>query len=685
MSILALDEGALTDAQELTRKVRDAIKEARDDRKRYEPTWHSNLAFAAGKFWLQWDIRSRSLAFPPELVNRELYSTDVITEYRTTALGELNSDDSRPQLLLRRDDQPSEDYQKILNMALEWGWDYEWNGDAVLSELRRMCLDYGTAAIRCRFDPTVGPVIGEIPHVGGLPVLDPEQARELLGAGPREDVEMRPIRQGRIVWETLSAFNLIVPPGIPNEADFPWECVVRPALLENVKAEYGAAADDLKEDTDIGSLHGISSNDSTGSVTIGPEGSQGSKLKGHVWLFTYYERQSPKYPRGRVMVFGSNKMKPLSVSEKLPYVSPSGDPISGISYFHWWRVTGRFWSRGLVEAMKDPQRIVNKRRTQINDIIDRGLPAVFVERNSQAKERKGLAVELIEIEPNERAPIEFKGISPGEWMYHDVQEMRVDIEHATGIRGPRLGENPVNVTTYAQLALLNENDQVKRQSILTEHKAAIGKLIEASVYDMRTYWGSERVLTVVGEDEMAESVAFNATRIPPFFIVKVAKGATKPRSQAAELKKIEDIWNAAVATSAYMESPHDWVEWLKDSLEQGQALDLPEGGADAHADKAELENSLLLAGQQIIAKYYDPHGVHIPIHREAEIEAELAGDVQLWASIEEHIQSHVLMAQQTAQIMQSMTPPEPLPLEQQGAPNGPGESPGLEAQAGPEI
>ena len=115
------------------------------------------------------------LAFPRELYDRELYTTDVITEYRTTALGELGSDDDRPELLLRRDDQPSEDFQKQLNRAIGWGWDYEWRGDEVLNEVRRLCIDLGTAAVRCRFDPTVGPLLAEqVPHLNGEPVLDPE-------------------------------------------------------------------------------------------------------------------------------------------------------------------------------------------------------------------------------------------------------------------------------------------------------------------------------------------------------------------------------------------------------------------------------------------------------------------------------------------------------------------------------
>jgi hypothetical protein len=255
-------------------------------------------------------------------------------------------------------------------------------------------------------------------------------------------------------------------------------------------------------------------------------------------------------------------------------------------------------------------------------------------------------------------------------MYHDVEAMRVDLEHATGIRGPRLGENPTNVTTYAQLALLNENDQVKRQTILRQHKQSIAELVEASVYDIRTYWGKNRTISFVGDEERASAFTFDSQRVPAFFIVKVAKGAAKPRSQAAELKKIEDIWAAALTAGATVLNPHDWVDWLKESLEQGQALDLPEGGTDKDVDKAQLENALMIAGRDLPVQYYDPAEVHIPVHREAQIQAELNEDIALWVRIEAHVQQHVLVAQETARQLQRMAPVE-LPPEEASPQEGP--------------
>ena len=232
-------------------------------------------------------------------------------------------------------------------------------------------------------------------------------------------------------------------------------------------------------------------------------------------------------------------------------------------------------------------------------------------------------------------------------------------------RGPRLGENPENVTTYAQLALLNENDQVKRQIILREHKLAIAKLVEFSVYDIRTYWGASRQIALAGDEEMAAARVFNATTTPPFFIVKVAKGSSKPRSEAAELKKIEELWAAALNSGTVPHDPQAWVEWLKDSLEQGQALDFPDIGSEVHSEQAKLENQLLLNGESVAVTYYEPLEVHIPEHRVAQIEAKLTGDIESWKLIEEHVQQHILVHAESEHTLTQITPP-PLPLGMPG-------------------
>src|SRR5215831_9110055 len=185
-SLAVAENGQLNPLEALAKPIRDRIRQARTYRRTYmEPTWQLNLAYASGKQWLGWDDAARTLRSIQQLDSRykgrELYTADVITEYRTTALGELGSDNDLPQLLLRSEDQSSEEYQAQLNRALEYGWDHEWDADDVLAQVDRFVVDLGTAAVRCRYDPAQGPVVADsVPHLQGLPVLNPEHAIGLM-------------------------------------------------------------------------------------------------------------------------------------------------------------------------------------------------------------------------------------------------------------------------------------------------------------------------------------------------------------------------------------------------------------------------------------------------------------------------------------------------------------------------
>src|SRR6266540_6442131 len=177
MSELAIvrDDGTLERGYEAAKKIRQNIRDAREHRKGFEDIWASDIAFASGKQWLVTDRFTRALRLisdvNPAYKGRELYTADIITEYRMLALGEHAADDDRPQLLLARDDKAGEDYADQLNKALAYGWEFEFNADEALAEADRLCIDLGVSAIRCRWDPTQGPAAEEnVPFLGGKPI-----------------------------------------------------------------------------------------------------------------------------------------------------------------------------------------------------------------------------------------------------------------------------------------------------------------------------------------------------------------------------------------------------------------------------------------------------------------------------------------------------------------------------------
>jgi hypothetical protein len=642
-------EPLLSEPEARDRKLwMERIQEAKKARAPFEPGWLQSLAFAAGKQHLKWDREDRKLFLPELNEGEERSSADKIMQYRNTALGELTGDDDRPELQFRREDLPAEEFTKDANFAVEYGWDAEWRADTRLLETKRTLIDLGTAAVRVRFDSTVGPVKMSVPHKDGRPLLDSEEAHahvaELAERGAV--AEFRDIHEGRTTLDVLTPLHMLVPPSIPDSDRFPWEIVVWPELISRLEEEYGPKAAGLVEDTDIAGVFALSSNAMEDSSGRDVDAEQG-KLKDHVWVYTCYERPCRKYPKGRVVVLASNTFRVLAVRDELPYKGPDESYRSGITYFHWWRVTGRFWGKGLVEALKDPQRSINRRVTQKNEIIDRGMPFALEEEGAILP-RTGKPMETVKVAKGAAKPDFHAGMGAGEWMYRDLDALKADMEEAAGIRAVSLGDNPSSVTNFSQLSLLRDNDQIKLKPTIHDYRIGVAQIVENCVYDMGRYWGSEKRLALAGEDGIARAAVFNATKIPPFFLVKVAKGAPKPHSQSAEIRKIEDIARYAAETGAAATDPVAWTRWFADSLAAGKALPLPEPPQDDQRMKALYENHFLIEGHEPEVDYWDPALIHIPVCRALQDQARMAGDMELYERCERHILAHLQMEEQKA-------------------------------------
>ncbi len=636
-------------------EIKRRINQAEEERRRFEPQWLVNLAFVAGEQWVGVSRFTRQLAHLSELDPRyedvDLYVADIIHEHRGAALGELTTDSDRPQLVLPGDgeaDEEAELVQEQANRVVGYAWNYEINADVKLGIARQYAVDLGVAAIRVRYDRTKGeavkssegePVDAPVDPVSGELIVQPDQAREYVaGMAERgETARFAPLKNGRIVWDAGSAFNLLTPPGVPHESKFAWECWVEPVLLSEVKAMYPAARD-MKPDTDIGSALGI-----TVSQQGGKTGTP--RVADSVWLYHYYERPSAKHPNGRVNVYGGAQKRRLETKPQLPHLTPVGDYDSGIVYLHWQRLSDRFWSRSLIDALKDPQRMTNRTATQQQEIIDRGMPSKFVEEGSLPNKPAGTPGEYIEVKKGAAQPMMNPGNGPGAWMQDHRNQLLQDAQHASTIGALRLGENPSQVTTYSQLRLLFETEGQKRSAIRVDHQTQIGHLTELVVECARRYWPEGKHLIVAGPANRLQAVTFERSMLPDGVVVEAAKGTPKPRGEAERIQLIADLWTAALNSGAATQNAGAWMDWLADSYEAGMPLPLPQQQTDVWADKAELENTMLRRGEQVAVAPYDPPLVHIPRHRRAQDEAIMAGDVNAYLALEEHVKEHEAVEQ----------------------------------------
>jgi hypothetical protein len=642
MAQIVEQAGVRTPADVVLGPIKERIEQAKRDRARFEPVWHSNRAYGAGKQWLKWSRADRRLRLDPADVagGRERYVADILTTRLWTALGQLGGVDARPQLRFRREDIPSEDFTKAANDALAYGWDSEWLAKEQLSSIKRKLIIDGTAAIQCYFDPTVGQELGEVP-VGpdGQPLLEPEAAYEhvSLMAQLGQQAQFKRMKEGRIVWRPRSAFQLLVPPGIEDEDYFPWEAVIEAVQIDKLIERFGDRARGLKEEP-LAVLEQIGLKDSIEhGFGADPEGDPGvpGKLDGHVALVTYYERPNREHPKGRVVTYAGERLMEPPTPE-LPYKRPNGDYSSGLVYFHYWRVEGRFWGRGLIEPGKGIQRLYNRRKQQEHMTIDRGQPYLLQDENSQAdKKQTDIPLEIIKYKSGAGPPPQaVPGVPVHESIWRSQEGLKADLEDALGLHAVSTGEEATRQTTYAELALRAEKDRMKIDPIVEDFQAGVNRLVEFSLWDIRQYWPASKVIALAGEEDQAEAVEFKGSDLPEFFLVEIAEGQ-KPRTEAAEVQLVMDLWNADQAQMP--EERRLDLDWLAASLKAGKALDFPESPTDTHQEKARWENTRLLEGDEVEPAYYDPPDVHVPVHREAQVEAEMAGDMDAYQRIENHI------------------------------------------------
>jgi hypothetical protein len=292
----------------------------------------------------------------------------------------------------------------------------------------------------------------------------------------------------------------------------------------------------------------------------------------------------------------------------------------------------------------------------MDEIIDRGMPSVYAEEGSIDPDRlTGNPVELRELKPGASKPIIDPGIGPGVHFTNDIELADNDIQKGLGINEIGLGNAPAGVSAYSAMALISENDAKKLDPIMQRIKLSVADVCRDTFEAMRN-WPDGKQLLIAGEDDTLQAIVFERAMLPSSYYVRPAKGGTLPRSQASEIQKIADLWNAAVVGGVVAQDPVAWLEWYKQSLDAGKVEELPKTDqAATQQHKAALENIVMTRTHQIVpVAPYDDAQAHIPIHEEQQSELQQAADAgdqdatMAIRVIEAHKQLHLQMAQQNA-------------------------------------
>ena len=657
-------------------------KYARTDRRRFEPTWDLCKAFLSGRQWVGIHPRTGRVIRDQRFDNRERHTVDVVTQFHQTVMGKLFVEDLRPTLLFGRTDEEARGTTDLCRALLRYTWDIETDADQRLYTVIHKLAAFGTSALRCMFDPSQGAPIGDMPiGLDGQPMTDPQEARLFVAQAQEQgqQVQFKSIREGKIVWDVLGPRNILVPPGIEQDYNFPWVIIDVSMPVDWIKLRFPNASGEVQSEN-LTSLDGLDNRElPTEDFTTDFGGS--GRLKEHATISYGYEMPTEEHQNGQVITWNEGSSVLLDQRDTLPYML-KGRPHHGIVFFHYHRVPDRFWGKGVVEGLIGPQRQKNRARSQMIEMKDRNLGRVYARKGSITvnSQPKGKIMELIEIPLHADFPVETAGVPPGAWIENEARMNDEDMNRVAGLSDVTVsGQPPAGIAAYAALALLAEQDERRIGPVLKALRLGIGDTIYLTLELCRKYWPDGKKMSVAGPDNSIEVFNFSRALLPDEFYIDVSAASPLPTSPAAEAQKIFDLWNAMIAGGQAL--PGDW---LYDSLAQGKALPLPKREQEVQKAKADQENVMMYEGMMVVPAYYDDDFVHVQEHRNAQVQwGGVPGQEQFVMNIEHHIQMHM----QNAQLKNAggVTPGPSVPGSTAGGQPQMQGSRGVEAQNGPHV
>lgn len=170
--------------------------------------------------------------------------------------------------------------------------------------------------------------------------------------GPGEVIDGQKVPRGDVACRVNSAAKMLIPPGIPNDADLPWIGEQNALGVDKIFDTWGVQ---VEEEDGLENLDSLQSMDCTEPV-------KKQKLKGHARVFEIYFRPCKKYPLGRLIIgtlkkifydSGANGWDPKLVTR----YPDAWHPYTRIP---WMIIEGDYWAKSPLFYLIHHQKQLNK-------------------------------------------------------------------------------------------------------------------------------------------------------------------------------------------------------------------------------------------------------------------------------------------------------------------------------------
>lgn len=584
----------------LIQDLETLFEAAKQDRMQYEGQWLLNLAFFNRQQWVVFDSITRKL--------RTIRSTDskqvrmvvnLVRQQVLTKYAKLSQTSPESHAQPASDDPDDRRQAEVCDAVLEylrsvdgsegaearallWAvitgtgiFKVAWNKDA------GTLLTYPDTMLETSFDELGQEVRQDAPHPkAGQPVVDKNGD---------------PVHLGEVEVEDVAPFEFYPDPFGVTLDQKSWCFTQTLRSREYVLERYGVDVEPKE----------VSGQQFIDGQLMSVIGAGSAQPKRGVLVKTFRQRSTKKHPEGRYVVY---------VDDKVLEQGPNPYPKAQLPYssFVDIPVPSRFWGASIIEDMIDPQRNLNKARSQAIEVRNAMKPKYFVARGVL---RPGQGItnapdEIVEYEPSALAadsgrPYVARGANVPDSMWKDAETSTNEIRSVSGIHEVSNAEVPGGVTAARAIGFLQEQDDLRLGPTAKEYERAIAKRDEIKLRLGRQFYDEPRTARIVGPNDAIQVVEFYKEDIPEDVDVKVRAGSGLPKSRVARQNFILELWKQGF----FKDDPQEAARLMELGDIEGFYREVKRDRAHA-----ERENEAMKQGEPRLVEDFHGHKAHIAVH-----------------------------------------------------------------------
>ena len=558
-----------------------------------EESWMA-VAFFSGRQWARWNTTTRVLEEPQPPPWRVRMVLNYVQPTVEALVGKLT--ENRPGFIVlpATDDDDDAHSARQSEKVLDHVWD-KISRNLKIHEFCKWMVSTGTAFLKVWWDSTAGEEYEFEAEKEVVEYIDEKTGEAVM---PEPELKTERAKTGFPVVDVLSVLDVAWDPGAKDLEEARWVIHANSMHIDKVR-------DLWKKGKHVEPDYAHNADQYSASIIKEFAGQQGSEEKflDRVLVLEYFERSSPRHPKGRYIVTAGGIV--LEQDDELPY----GDiPIVMARHI---TSPGKLAGEGVVKALIPAQKELNKSVSQrIENKNLHANPKWLVEKGSIERHHfTDQPGEIVQYSRNATRPPQPMPPPPLSPEHRMIQEEQIaHIQAISGVSDIMRGAIPSGISGRA-IGLLSDIEQTQLGPTVRELEVAIQRSMARILRYWRDYMPIEQTIRVSGKAHALEVFKFHSSEIRSTD-VKVESNSMLPKHPSYRREQIMQAFQVGLIGDPA--DPQTRIMARK-MMEFGDR-DIIEGDNSRDRSYAREEIITLAQGLDADVQPWEDHMTHIDEH-----------------------------------------------------------------------